>query len=152
MAGSAACTTGERFQPNLLPSFEADFATYWRFVDPNFESLPKKDRGRLLALAKKGNIDALEGCVLNTLLGNRFIITEGGKMGIAPPETYPGDLICVLYGGRVPYILRLNKSSPLRGPARYFFLGECYVHGCMEGEVIENHRRCNMPSELFTLC
>ena len=38
--------------------------------------------------------------------------------------------MCILLGGKVPYILREV------GPGEHYFLGECYVHGIMDGEAM----------------
>ncbi|PMD17146.1 hypothetical protein NA56DRAFT_662456 [Hyaloscypha hepaticicola] len=49
-----------------------------------------------------------------------------GFIGIGPGALREGDFICVMYGGRVPYVLRrsLDKQK---------FVGECYVHVGEEG-------------------
>jgi hypothetical protein len=39
-------------------------------------------------------------------------------------------VVCVLYGGQTPFILRPKVE-------RYQFIGECYVHGIMEGEALD---------------
>jgi hypothetical protein len=49
------------------------------------------------------------------------------------------DLICVLYGGDVPYVLRPNGD-------RFYFVGDCYVHGLMDGEGVNDD-----TSRYFTL-
>lgn len=58
----------------------------------------------------------------------RFCKTKNGRLGFVPKEAREGDVICVLYGGEVPYVLRPWKSG-------YFLVvGECYVDGIMHGE------------------
>jgi len=60
------------------------------------------------------------------ILSRAFIITSKGYMGLAPAETQPGDIVCVLRGGDVTYILRpINEYHRL--------VGECYVEGIMNG-------------------
>lgn len=41
------------------------------------------------------------------------------------------DEIFLLYGGSVPYVLRPVDD-------KYYFVGECYVHGIMDGEAVED--------------
>ena len=65
--------------------------------------------------------DAVE----NVAYGRLLFTSENGYMGLAPPSTRPGDLVCVLLGGRTPYILRPD------GKRHYRLIGECYVHGQM---------------------
>jgi hypothetical protein len=43
-------------------------------------------------------------------------LTTTGYIGLTPLDTQPGNKICISFGGRVPFI---------------------YVHGLMEGEVLE---------------
>lgn len=51
----------------------------------------------------------------------RFFVTQGGYFGLAPKAARIGDLICVLLGGRVPYVLRSNDRG------EYILVGEWYV-------------------------
>ena len=57
-----------------------------------------------------------------------FIITQEGYIGIAPNATKPGDRVCVLFGCRTPMLLR--KTSGLQSQV----VGDCYIHGVMDGE------------------
>ncbi|CAG9983867.1 unnamed protein product [Clonostachys byssicola] len=66
----------------------------------------------------------------NVCHGRKAFTATGCSMGLGPDVLRPGDLVCVLFGGPVPYILR-----PLRGNA-YHFVGECFVPGYMDGEAI----------------
>lgn len=61
----------------------------------------------------------------------QFCITERGFIGWVPAGTQPGDLICIFYGGKYPYVLRPA------GETYYSFIGECYVHGVMHGEALD---------------
>lgn len=36
----------------------------------------------------------------------RFFVTENGRMGLAPLDSEPGDLVCLILGSPVPFILR----------------------------------------------
>lgn len=53
--------------------------------------------------------------------------------GLAPTNAQEGDLICVLFGCSVPVILREMKTE---GGCYYYFIGEAYVHGMMDGEAL----------------
>ncbi|KAF2675615.1 HET-domain-containing protein [Lentithecium fluviatile CBS 122367] len=41
------------------------------------------------------------------------------------------DLVCILFGCSVPVILRYHED-----PEHYEFIGECYIHGKMDGEAL----------------
>ena len=65
-----------------------------------------------------------------TCQGRRFFTTLGGYMGIGPPGMRIDDLICVFLGGAVPWIVRQEGGE-------YVLVGECYVHGIMDGEFMK---------------
>ncbi|MCJ1383200.1 hypothetical protein MMC17_006313 [Xylographa soralifera] len=76
----------------------------------------------------------------------RFFITKKGSMGIGPQAMQSGDIICILFGGRTPFVLRPRPDSD-----HCVFIGECYIHGWMHGEAIEKWRQGMFQSEYFTL-
>lgn len=71
--------------------------------------------------------DVIEG-MRKATYGRRFMWTEGGKIGLAPAAAGLGDKISLFLGGQVLYVLRE------RGEGKWEFVGECYVHGLMDGE------------------
>ncbi|KAH7330418.1 heterokaryon incompatibility protein-domain-containing protein [Rhexocercosporidium sp. MPI-PUGE-AT-0058] len=62
--------------------------------------------------------------------GRSFIITSKGYIGLAPLKTEIGDLVTVLEGGYVPFVLRELDGGGYR------LVGESFVHGIMEGEAL----------------
>lgn len=62
----------------------------------------------------------------------KFCVTEEGRMAIVPPLALEGDVICIIKGTRMPFVLRKTKREDL--PV-YQIIGCCYVHGVMDGEV-----------------
>lgn len=59
-----------------------------------------------------------------------FCSTSQGRVGWVPANAEIGDVVCVLDGGRVPFILR-----PIARREMVFRLvGEAYIHGLMQGE------------------
>ena len=69
--------------------------------------------------------------VQNTVWNRAFFMTRGWEcLGLGPAQLAVGDKVCIIYGCSVPVILRPVKT--------YFkFIGECFVHGMMEGEAIK---------------
>ena len=61
----------------------------------------------------------------------RFIITAKGYIGLATKNTRQGDIVCILFGCSTPVILRPSNHGA------YNLVGDCYVHGIMEGEAME---------------
>ncbi|KAF5591038.1 heterokaryon incompatibility 6 OR allele [Fusarium pseudoanthophilum] len=72
---------------------------------------------------------------LEAELGRMFFITELGYVGIGPMSMNPGDHLCVLYGGRTPFIVRPVEGA---GDEDYLFLGETFVNGLMKGEALDD--------------
>jgi hypothetical protein len=60
----------------------------------------------------------------------RFFITEKGYIGMGPDSLQLGDRVCILYGGKVPFILRPEDDH-------YLLVGESYTHRMMDGEMIK---------------
>ena len=56
--------------------------------------------------------------------------TSTGYIGLAPHGTREGDLIFVVMGAEVPFILRPYDDG-------YELIGEAYVQGVMTGEAIQ---------------
>ncbi|RFN54181.1 hypothetical protein FIE12Z_1307 [Fusarium flagelliforme] len=61
-----------------------------------------------------------------------FFITEKSYVGVGPRCMKAGDKVCILFGGSTPYVIR-----PTSIPDEYLYLGPAYVHGIMDGEVID---------------
>ena len=61
----------------------------------------------------------------------RPFLSKKGYIGMAPEFTIPGDMVCVIFGAIVPYVLRRVSKT------RFELVGEAYVHGIMDGEAID---------------
>lgn len=77
--------------------------------------------------------------------GRILITTETGYIGLATLFSKRGDKVCVLFGCSTPVVLR-----PL-AEGGYKFIGECYVHGIMEGEAIAMLERKELVGQGFSL-
>lgn len=76
--------------------------------------------------------------------GRRMVTTQKGYVGMALELSRRGDLVCLLFGCRMPVILRPEGD--------YFrFMGECYIHGLMFGEGMEAFERDEYELEKFEL-
>jgi hypothetical protein len=68
----------------------------------------------------------------------RFCTTTNGRLACVPKNSHERDVICILFGGEVPYVLR-----PIRA-GYYSVIGECYVDNIMHGESLSHD---TMPRE-----
>lgn len=76
-------------------------------------------------------LDDLRISFTAALKNRRFAVTESGYFGLVPRGTVHGDQVCVLEGINVPFVLREAE-----GDDNFELVGECYVHGIMQGEVM----------------
>ncbi|CEF76475.1 hypothetical protein FGSG_13424 [Fusarium graminearum PH-1] len=81
--------------------------------------------------------------VMRATARRRFFVSKNGYIGLAPPDTQVGDMICVFAGGKIPFIIRnLEKGKEPSNDTGEFELecslvGDAYVHGLMDGEAVQ---------------
>ncbi|KAI0401289.1 heterokaryon incompatibility protein-domain-containing protein [Xylaria palmicola] len=69
----------------------------------------------------------------------RLCVTKKGYIGLVPPLTRVGDVVSILYGGDAPYLVRPETNLAVGtaiGVLRCQLVGECYMHGMMDGEML----------------
>lgn len=72
------------------------------------------------------------------MLGRRVFLTADGLLGLGPQSVDAGDDVFVLPGARVPFLLRpIDRAGGCGSGEVYEMVGECYVHGIMQGEALE---------------
>ncbi|KAG9245840.1 heterokaryon incompatibility protein-domain-containing protein [Calycina marina] len=77
--------------------------------------------------------------VQSVIGGRKFLVTKNGLKGLVPRETQHNDTICVLYGCSVPVVLRAQEDMEKK-TSYWEVVGECYVHGMMNGEFFDRGR------------
>lgn len=75
-------------------------------------------------------------------IGRRPFLTEKGYVGVGPEQIEKGDIAAVILGAELPYILR-----PADNLGGLVLIGDAYVHGAMDGEIIEK----GLASETFEI-
>ncbi|KAI5861980.1 hypothetical protein GGS23DRAFT_574020 [Durotheca rogersii] len=75
-----------------------------------------------------GYIAALQ----ETVYGWRFVVTEKGHVGIAPKTARTGNVVAIVKGGRVLFILQESIARP----GTFQFVGESYIYGIMGGFIL----------------
>ena len=76
------------------------------------------------------------GHLMDDMHNSRPFISTRGYVGLCPIESKPGDVMCILHGGHVPFIVRWSEECHA-----YKLIGEAYVHGIMDGKFLENDPR-----------
>jgi hypothetical protein len=74
-----------------------------------------------------------------SLNGRRLITTADGKLGLVPASVRVGDVIAII-GCPFPVLLRATTNNS------YIYLGECYIHGVMDGEAMDGVDRQSLQS------
>lgn len=72
---------------------------------------------------------------MQEMQGKRPFLSRIGYVGLGPIYMRPGDMIVVLTGASLPFIVR-----PV-GERKYRLLGECYCDGIMDGEIVKKRTK-----------
>lgn len=67
--------------------------------------------------------------------GRPYIATSEKLVGLGCPGIRVGDVVVILYGCTVPYVMRPRRDGTME------FVGDCYVHGLMNGEELLREQR-----------
>jgi len=108
---------------------KVEWMAYWQGV---WNSLPASTHGY------EKTVDYAEKA-------RRFFVTDTGYIGLCPEIAQTGDEVCILQGGRVPYVIRQF------GVGEWELIGECYVSGTMHGEFVERTEGNGVEWEARTL-
>ncbi|MCJ1380671.1 hypothetical protein MMC17_003779 [Xylographa soralifera] len=119
------------------PDMEQKYARcqeYWQRVVSQWQGSEEQLAENWALLASINNDDAaFYAALVSAAAGRRFCVTECGSMGLVPEEAAPGDVVCLLLGGAVPFILRRSNQC-------WTLIGEAYTHGMMDGEAVPADR------------
>ena len=106
--------------PENLPKSQQSRDFLSAILQPSIKQVPDYSRGTQAGMFTERIWDYCKG--------STFVKTREGYIGLAPRYAQPGDQVCVLLGCNVPMLLRPIANS------QYQVVGECYVHGLMNGE------------------
>jgi hypothetical protein len=121
------------------------YEAFWRTLiadrESNWEGPPtaERDFGGRFDAWKRGSADEAyvrpySDAAILRCMQRSFFITEKGYLGLGPSHAHAGDVVCVLKGGNVPFVLRQTHE------ACYGLIGESYVHGIMDGSYVRKAR------------
>ncbi|KAH6884401.1 heterokaryon incompatibility protein-domain-containing protein [Thelonectria olida] len=92
-----------------------------------------------------GSGSRISKAAYNACAGRRLFFDAEGQLGLAPEAAEPGDWVCLLSGGDVPFVVR---------PKGDFFLlvGECYLYKYMEGRAAMHLLEFESQRRAFEFC
>jgi hypothetical protein len=86
----------------------------------------------------------------DTITSNYLVFSGKNRLsyGLCPTAAQAGDLVCILFGGLVPFILR---PDPIHGDCdsrqiHVSLIGECYIHDGMHGELVTPRARVELDT------
>jgi len=125
------------FLAYLFELYERALAGNTNVVCPNtFDNLRESSQG--------GNWARFMADASSTCHRRKLFYTQKGYIGVGPEAMEEGDLCCILFGARVPYILR-------RVGHQCVLVGESYIHGVMRGEIVDIWQNGDLETEYFEL-
>ncbi|KAF2026739.1 hypothetical protein EK21DRAFT_73415 [Setomelanomma holmii] len=126
------------------PSFDADALQWFSQHAPQMlPAAPILQRLKWL-INQRPDPGRFHEAFVRACVDRRFFVTKKGLMGIGPDTMKEGDIVVVLFGGRVPYLLRPAGTG-------HSFLGECYAPGLMDGEAIRDWNKRGGEGVFFEL-
>jgi hypothetical protein len=96
-----------------------------------------------LGKAESSNVQLCETEMASPLINRRFIVTQNGYYGLAPLTARVGDICCIIFSARTPFIVRPVAHVP----RHYNLIGEAYIHGMMKGEIVEERAGGELQEE-----
>ncbi|KIW16866.1 hypothetical protein PV08_04056 [Exophiala spinifera] len=134
-----------------LPSNEQAKLRRLRFRDHEiFAEWRRRSQWRATQLESSQTLqstDLLDEYISSTTRNRRLFMTAGGKLGIGPAGTKRGDYLYLLAGATHPCLLRQVKYRL----DLYQLVGECYVHGIMNGEATKMAMTSTAPVSIAGL-
>ena len=112
----------------VSPTTEGSSSVFVSLIDGRFAHM-ERVRETPVESSVNSSIDVLEESMKRAVVKRTVFITEKGYMGLGPFNIEQGDLVYVLAGGQVPFILRPSLLAE-----GFCLVGESYVHGIMDGE------------------
>jgi hypothetical protein len=92
-------------------------------------------REKTLSLAQKSILEVImkydpaQSDLMGLRMGRRRVgVSQRGLYALVPAETAIGGSIVIVQGSELPFILRPSGGG-------FCYIGQCYVHGIMDGEV-----------------
>lgn len=73
-------------------------------------------------------------------------MTDDGYYGLGPKTVQQNDMVWFLFGAKIPVVLRAI------GGGQRVLVGDCYIHGLMDGEAVRNVYSEKLQTGVFEIC
>jgi len=117
-----------------------------RKLESTYVCIPYADEviEKLKARAVGGQWEWIHAILNQSCRRVAFFKTSRGWHGSASMAMETGDMVVILFGSRVPFVLRKHGSV-------YRLVSDCYVDGLMDGEAIDMWKDGKLESEEFEI-
>jgi hypothetical protein len=144
------CDMTTQIPPRRAP---AKYAKAWKLVEKQSQATKADrnldwtgiDKSDLFTGDNVLNYAALVNAIGVHSSGRNLCVTARGYLGYVPSGSQIGDKVCILFGSAVPFILREDKDG------FFMLVGECYVHGIMDGEAMKEQDMGTLSRDLQLL-
>ena len=156
------------------PSNNSGEEEYWRvMVGDVYNESPNTGKKRIewnakarsnllhdINLAKVSKMPTrMVGRVRRVLRGANFCTTTNNSVAVVQGNAKAGDDIFIARGATLPFIIRAVESDKITDAVRrahdnsrlYIFVGGSYVHGSMDGQILEEREAKGIPDETVVL-
>ena len=128
-----AKSESERCYNGLLNIIEAFESLGARLKEPDRRTLfPFIEKNINPILQRNSMLDGLYFPAIGRTLSRKPYLTQKGYVGLGHESMRIGDLVCILQGGSVPFLLRRTERG------EYILVSDTYVHGIMDGEFMKS--------------
>jgi hypothetical protein len=133
----------DRQTPEVLEAYVNDYILYDSSKEELLLLMPVQETEKKEWIARMTDISyRFASATIAASVNRTFFISKSGYMGMGPRLLEKGDVICVMLGCNVPLLLR-NCGD------HYILVGECFVWGLMDGEVMRMKRKAEYWLDTF---
>ena len=109
------------------PDYERLVRSYKEIIDRLVNHGPYTET----EIHKRNEFAEIWVCATRMALHRRFCLSREGRIGWVPYAAQEGDIVSLMRGSPVPVIIR-----PVQRENSYLMIGQCYIHGIMDGEAV----------------
>lgn len=92
--------------------------------------------------SKKLNFVAIDFAITSATIKRRLFFTRNRYMGLGLRNIKPADVVYVFAAGHMPFAVRSNRAGCIPGVGQrscHRLVGDCYIHGIMDGEAMSDY-------------
>lgn len=139
---AAGLNIDRRKVSEALTKFRAHFGAYLGHLLESMGQTWSTAEG-LQGVKEQGDRYGYERLVRTKCHNRSLFFTRKGYMGLGP-DVQGGDIVCIFFGAEVPFVIRPKDTY-------YELVGDAYVHGIMDGKVMEMYEAGILKEQTFEI-